>query len=68
MSRSDLSAVHFIWSPLHLVGTVQSALDWTYVSRDQQSLPDEVGDASKPVAPSPALFFLFGLQPSHSCL
>lgn len=34
----------------------------------QQSLPAEVGDASKPVAPSPALSFLFGLQPSPPCL
>lgn len=67
MSHSDVSAVHFMWSLLHL-GTVQSALDWTCVSRDQQSPPDEVGDASKPVAPSPALSFLFGLQPSHRCL
>jgi len=68
MSHSALSAVHFIQSPLHLVGIIQSGLDWTCVSRDQQSLADEVGDVSKPVAPSPTSSFLFGLQPSHCYL
>lgn len=68
MSHSDLSAVHFIPSSLLLVEAVQSALNCICVSREQQSLPAEVGDASKPVAPSPALPFLFGLQPSPRCL
>lgn len=65
---SDLSAVHFIPSSLHSVEAVQSALDCICASREQQSLPAEVGDASKPVAPSPASSFLFGLQPSPRCL